>query len=153
MNFDVPKISGVQFWQIWNFTGALIKAHWVGSSLHSVISCNLNRVNLWKAFNFRSVHSLVVHYDFATDGWRTMLPFLQNQEPFQGSIYLRPDGPDSGWGWLERMAGAFLILLYFCGEPGPIKAVLSGQGKTKKGFLCATLCDIKMNGYLDLYQV
>ena len=45
--------------------------------------------------------------------------------------------------WPEHMTGAFLILLYFRGKPRPIKVIFSGWGKTKKGFLCATLCDMK----------
>ena len=48
------------------------------------------------------------------------------------------------------LAGASLILLYFCGEPRPIKAIFSGRGKIKKGFLYVTLCDMKMDGQLDL---
>ena len=44
------------------------------------------------------------------------------------------------------LAGAFLILLYLCGEPFLIKTIFSGWGKTKKGFLCAAICDMKKDG-------
>ena len=58
----------------------------------------------------------------------------------------RGDALTSGWGWPEHVARAFLILSYFCGKPWPIKAIFSGQGKTKEDFLCATLCDMKIDG-------
>ena len=57
---------------------------------------------------------------------------------------------------LRSVAGtgrSILILSYFCGEPQPVRAIFSGRGKTKKGFLCTTLCDMKMDGLLDLYQM
>ena len=52
----------------------------------------------------------------------------------------------------EHVAATLLILLYFCGELRPVKAIFSGRGKTKKGFLCATLCDMKMGGQLDFLK-
>ena len=41
----------------------------------------------------------------------------------------------------------------FLWQSQPVKAIFSGRGKTKKGFLCATLCDMEMDGQLDLYQM
>ena len=49
-----------------------------------------------------------------------------------------------GRAWL-RLARAFLILPNFCGKPLPGRTIFSGQGKTKKGFLCINLCDMKID--------
>ena len=61
----------------------------------------------------------------------------------------RGNAPASGRGMAgagRRVAEAFLIQ-YFSGELcPPVKAIFSGRGKTIKSFLCAILCDMKMDG-------
>ena len=46
-----------------------------------------------------------------------------------------------------------LILLHLCGNLQPIKVIFNGRDKIKRGFLCATLCDMKMDDQLHLHQM
>ena len=56
------------------------------------------------------------------------------------------DAPASGRGMAGARGQSIFNILYFSEEPQPIKAIFSGGGKTKKDFLCATPCDMKMDG-------
>ena len=66
------------------------------------------------------------------------------------TIHDYPGGRRCSGQW-PGLAGAFLVLLYFVASPGQSGPFSVAGAKPKRA--CVQLCDMKMDGQLDLYQM